>query len=229
MTGGGWSIYLGSCCIRPISKYKPYVPNENTLLYIDWCGNCSWCFVSWGWTTFCCKQTATDLVCNGNYLSCLCMFYRYVCWNTYTYGYPNFTWMWIYTWGVSWTFYPYTLMKWTCTSDSYIWNIHRILYNGCIESRAWYTCKTFKCGLWWRAFIAKVMSWSWANAFSSTVSTPMWRYSWGTCCIYSCDPWNCYRFRISSPKIWEVIVENKQRTGAMIDEYVENTKSKYWW
>lgn len=44
MTGGGWSIYLGNCCIWPISRYVPYEVNNKTLYYnsLSCCYPCCW-------------------------------------------------------------------------------------------------------------------------------------------------------------------------------------------
>ena len=230
----GGCIFLGNNLVWPISKYKPYTPTEHTMLYIDWCGNCTWCYVNTNHTVFCKKETATSLVCDGSYLSCLCMRYAtFSGWQPICWHYQNFVWMWIYVpsrtdWTSDWPFY---MVRWNNRSTNCYSDIAWLFRptSHCIESWSWGSCRTYRNICWW-AFITKYQicnytSWPWGSSVHSATSS----FFWSECRIYSCDPSYCYNFVINYCNIWEVIVEDRPRSGDEIIEYVNNTKSKYRW
>lgn len=222
---GGGCIFLGNNLVWPISKYKPYTPTEHTMLYIDWDWNCSWQYVNCWHTWFCHKQVATDLVCCWSYLCCLCMFYRY------TSTLPRFAWLRLYAWKM-WATFPYQIMKYMCTSSSCGWDISRVAYSGgtSVRSAAGWAYRDFNnIGRGW-VFLAHYYNWcSWAYNKNASVFTSTNSYHWSLCCVYSCECGSCYRFKIDSTAVWEVIVEDRARTWDMICEYINNVKLRYRW
>lgn len=213
MTGGGWSIYLGSCCIRPISKYKPYVPNENTLLYLspDWCY--VWRLKDCGLIFNLCCHNIVDYciwkIFNNGVCFCHC-----IC-NTTTFI-PYFVWFWSYSTGN-----PYSNLY---CNPNYRNKIYHVWNQWCAID-LWGCTNTFRSLSWWQ-FFWWTCSWQTPYFIWFTSGSIWWNRSpeW-----YGCgSSFTTRRCFLWCWCIGDIIIENRWRSVDEINQYVENTKSKYW-
>lgn len=216
--GGGWSIYLGSCCIWPTNRYVPYVINDCTIYYNNLRQN-NCCYGACG-TSFICTLCCQALV-NGN--NTWWMYDGYMCFGIYcdnacipTFSfrayfpeYPSLCYLYL-LWGT-----------WYRCAYRCCWNLTQRV-SACKAGANYFFVVNNRC--WpqtsaWRHNVVRVNDAFYIDAQYCVGIKPC---NAGSICPFFKVHWWC-GYRIA-----DLIVERKPRTSDEVQAYYNNSKARFW-